>query len=94
MNTIIMEKSQIISEIESRVNGSETADYSIWTIGISDTSKVQKDQHDNDGKDVQHWKDWSTNSKKDGRDIEKYFLDKAMKGDTGGGGSASYVYIF
>jgi len=38
--------------------------------------------------------DWSTDSEKDGRDIEEYFLDKGMKGDTGGGGSASYVYIF
>ena len=94
MITIIMEKSQIISEIESRVNDSETADYSIWTVGISDTPKVRKDQHDNDGKDIQHWKDWSTNSEKDGRDIEEYFLDKGMKGDTGGRGSASYVYIF
>ncbi len=94
MITIIMDKSQIISEIESRVNDSEKVDYSIWTAGISDTPKVRKDQHDSDGKDVQHWKDWSTNSEKDGRDIEEYFLDKGMKGDTGGGGSASYVYIF
>ena len=31
--------------------------------------------------------------KKDGRDIEEYFLGKGMKGDAGGG-SAGYVYIF
>jgi len=89
-----MDKSQIISEIKSRVNDSEEADYSIWTIGISDTPKVRKDQHDGDGKEIKHWKDWSTNNEKDGRDIEEYFLDKGMKGDTGGGGSARYVYIF
>ena len=94
MITVTMDKSQIISEIESRVNDSEEVDYSIWTVGITDTPKVRKDQHDSEGKDVQHWKDWSTNSEKDGRDIEEYFLDKGMKGDTGGGGSASYVYIF
>jgi len=89
-----MDKSRIISEIENRVNNSETADYFIWTVGVSDTPKVRKDQHDNDGKDVQHWKDWSTDNEKDGRDIEEYFLDEGMKGDIGGGGSASYVYIF
>ena len=89
-----MDKLQIISEIESRISRLKEEDYSIWTVGISDTPKVRKDQHTGDGKDVQHWKDWSTNNEKDGRDIEEYFLDKGMRGDTGGGGSASYVYIF
>jgi|AP95_1055475.scaffolds.fasta_scaffold02624_4 hypothetical protein len=90
---IIMDKSRIISEIESRVNNSETADYTPWTVGITDTPKVRKDQHDNEGKDIGHWKDWSIDSEKDGRDIEEYFLGKGMKGDAGGG-SAGYVYIF
>ncbi len=90
---IIMDKSRIISEIESRVKNSERADYTPWTVGISDTPKVRKDQHDNDGKDIGHWKDWSIDSEKDGRDIEEYFLSKGMKGDAGGG-SAGYVYIF
>lgn len=94
MNITNMEKSQIISEIEGRVSRAEKKDYSIWTVGVTDTPKIRKDQHDSDKKDVKHWKDWSTNSEKDGRDIEEYFLDKDMKGDTGGGGSASYVYIF
>lgn len=90
---IIMDKSRIISEIESRVKNSERVDYTPWTVGISDTPKVRKDQHDNDGKDIGHWKDWSIDSEKDGRDIEEYFLGKGMKGDAGGG-SAGYVYIF
>jgi len=89
-----MDKSQIISEIEGRVSRAKKEDYSIWTVGVTDTPKIRKDQHDNDGKEVKHWKDWSTDSEKDGRDIEEYFLDKGMKGDTGGRGSASYVYIF
>jgi ribosomal protein S6E (S10) len=90
---IIMDKSRIISEIESRVNNLKTADYTPWTVGISDTPKVRKDQHDNDGKDIGRWKDWSIDSEKDGREIEDYFLGKGMKGDAGGG-SAGYVYIF
>lgn len=89
-----MNKSDIISEIEDRVSRSKKADYTIWTIGITDKPKIRKDQHENGGKEIKHWKDWSTNSEKDGRDIEEYFLDKGMKGDTGGGGLAGYVYIF
>ena len=89
-----MDKSRIISEIEYRTSRSKTGGYPTWTIGITDTPKIRKDQHDNEGKDVKHWKDWSTDSKQDGRDIEESFLDKGMKGDAGGGGSARYVYIF
>lgn len=89
-----MDRSRIISEIEGRVNRTEKKDYTVWTVGVTDTPKIRKDQHDDSGKDVKPWKDWSTDSEKDGRDIEEYFLDKGMDGDTGGGGSASYVYIF
>ena len=89
-----MDKSRIISEIEGRVSRSKTGNCSTLTIGITDTPKIRKDQHKNEGKDVKYWKDWSTDNEKDGRDIEDYFLDKGMKGDTGGRGLASYVYIF
>ena len=89
-----MNKSRIISEIEGRVSRSKTEEYSTLTIGITDTPKIRKDQHGNEGKDVKYWKDWSTDNEKDGRGIEDYFLDKGMKGDTGSRGSASYVYIF
>ena len=89
-----MKKSRIIFEIERKVNTEKKIDYSTWIMGITDTPKIRKDQHDSNGKDVKNWKDWSTDSEKDGRDIEEYFLDKGMNGDTGGRGSASYVYIF
>lgn len=89
-----MNKSDIISEIEGRVNRSKQADYTLSTIGISDKPKTRKDKHEDDGKDVKYWKDWSTNSEKDGREIEEYFLDKGMKGDRGDDGLANYVYIF
>ena len=89
-----MNKSRITSEIEGRVSRSKTEEYSTLTIGITDTPKIRKDQHGDEGKDVKYWKDWSTDNEKDGRVIEEYFLDKGMKGDAGGEGSASYVYIF
>lgn len=88
-----MGKSEIISEIESRVNNSKKADYILWTVGITDTPKIRKDQHANEGKDIKHWKDWSV-SEKDGRYVEEHFLDKGMNGDTGDDGSVRYVYIF
>jgi len=37
-----MGKSEIISEIESRVSNSEKADYVLWTVGITDTPKFEK----------------------------------------------------
>ena len=89
-----MKKSRIIFEIERKVSTERKIDYSTWIMGITDTPKIRKDQHDSNGKDVKHWKDWSTDSEKDGKDIEEYFLDKGMNGDTGGRGSASYVYVF
>ena len=89
-----MDKSRIISEIEYRTSRSKTGGYPTWTIGITDTPKIRKDQHDNEGKDVNHWKDWSTDNEQDGRDIEENFLDKGMRGDAGGGGSVRYLYIF
>ena len=89
-----MKKSRIIFEIERKVSTERKIDYSTWIMGVTDTPKIRKDQHDSNGKDVKHWKDWSTDSEKDGRDIEEYFLDKGMNGDTGRRGSASYVYIF
>ena len=90
--TITMEKSQIISEIEKRVSRVKP-DYTLWTIGITDTPKSRKDQHYDNHKNVREWADWSTNSESDGRAIEEYFLDKGMKGDAEGG-SIKYVYIF
>ncbi len=87
-----MEKPQIISEIEKRVLRKKN-DYTLWTIGITDTPKSRKDQHRDNGKDVSEWADWSIHSESDAREIEEHFLDKGMMGDTEGG-SVKYVYIF
>jgi hypothetical protein len=37
---------------------------------------------------------WQADSEGIARDVEKYFLGKGMKGDTGGGENPTYVYIF
>jgi len=54
MNIIIMDKSQIISEIEGRVSRTKEEDYSIWVVGVTNTPKIRKIQHDSDGKKVEH----------------------------------------
>jgi len=86
-----MKKSDLIQAVETRRG---TSSYGVWTIGVTDDPQLRKDQHNNDGKDVQYWTQWRTDSESDGRDTEKYFLDRGMKGGTGGGGYAKYVYIF
>ena len=64
--------------------------YSAWTIGVTDNPDRRKREHGNP--DV--WYQWDADSERVARNIEAYFVDKGMKGDTGGGGSADYVYIF
>lgn len=86
----IVLKKTIISEIDGRVNDAKTKDYKIWTIGITNNVERRKGEHD----DPKYWRDWKADSEKDARDIEKYFQDKGMKGDTGGGDNPTYVYIF
>ncbi len=92
LSITFMEKSQIISEIEKRVLRMKN-DYTLWTIGITDTPKSRKDQHYDNGKDVSDWADWSIHSENDARAIEEHFLDKGMRGDAEGS-SVKYVYIF
>jgi hypothetical protein len=85
-----MEKYTIITAIKDKVGGN----YGIWTIGVTDDPDTRKSQHESEGENVKYWSHWKTNSEKDGRDIESYFLGLGMKGGEGGGGKAGYVYIF
>ena len=64
--------------------------YSIWTIGVTDDPVRRKTQHGN----PQHWHQWDADTEIAARNVEKYFLDKSMKGGGGGSGGADYVYIF
>ncbi|MBN2521570.1 MAG: hypothetical protein JXB17_13745 [Bacteroidales bacterium] len=85
-----MNKGELIQAIKNKVG----SNYTIWTIGITDDPETRKNQHENDGKNVKYWSHWKTDFESVGREVEKYFLDLGMKGDTGGGGSARYVYVF
>jgi hypothetical protein len=85
-----LKKEDIKNEIKKIVG----KNYTIWTIGITDKPAQRKEQHKNDGKNTETWLQWKTDSEKDGRRIESYFIDKGMKGGTGGDTGAEYVYIF
>ena len=64
--------------------------YSIWTIGVTDDPNRCKGEYGNPSS----WHHWDADSEQIARDVEAYYLDKGMKGDTGGGGRADYVYIW
>lgn len=81
-----MKESEIIEAIERRVNKK----YSIWTIGITDDPDRRRTEHDN----PKYWKHWRADTETIARNVEKYFVEKGMKGSTGGGEHPNYVYIF
>lgn len=78
-------ESVIKAAIEAKVNV-----YSAWTIGVTDDPNRRRQEHGN----PRPWYQWDANSEQEARNVEAYFIKKGMKGDTGGGGSADYVYIF
>jgi hypothetical protein len=86
-----MNKYSIIAAIDSKVGSTKCG---IWTIGVTDDPDTRKNQHANEGNNVTYWSEWKTDTEKEGREIEKHFLDKGMKGGPGGPGNASYVYVF
>lgn len=79
-------EAQIISEIEKIAGWA----YSSWTIGITEDPERRKQEHNNPVR----WHHWDAVLESSARNIEKYFLAKGMKGDTGGGTYPHYVYIF
>ncbi len=64
--------------------------YSLWTIGVTDNPTRRRGEHDNPSA----WRHWNADTEQAARNVEAYFIAKGMKGATGGGGKADYVYIF
>ena len=75
----------IKAKIEAKVGT-----YSIWTIGVTDDPDRRRTEHGNPSM----WQQWDADTEQMARNVEAYFIEKGTKGDTGGGGSADYVYIF
>ena len=87
-------KEIIKSAIQSKVG----ANYSAYRIGLTHDLAERKSYWKNTEKqNVDYWKDWQADSLSDAQDIESHFINKGMKGGTGGGLSAYktvYVYVF
>ena len=72
--------------------------YSAWRIGLTHDLEERKSYwRDTQNQKVGLWADWKADSLKDAQDIEAHFIDKGMKGGTGGDLSAykdGFVYVF
>jgi hypothetical protein len=64
--------------------------YRVWTIGVTDDPEHRMREHDN----PKSWRYWDADTERIARNVEAYFLNEGMSGDTGGRGRADYVYIF
>ncbi len=80
----------IEQQIKAEVEKWTSANYSIWTIGVTDRPGQRREEHGNS----KHWHQWDASTEETARRIETYFLEKGCKGAGGGRGSANYVYIF
>jgi hypothetical protein len=68
--------------------------FSIWTVGITDDRKSRAREHEADGHSITHFRYWDAVNEAAARKIEKYFLDRGMKGHSGGGKNPHFVYVF
>ena len=67
-----MNRQSIIQAITDRVETAKTADYSLWTIGLTHFPNESKRQ-----------REWIANSFADAQDVESFFINqKGMKGGT------------
>ena len=87
-----MTKNSIISDFEKYVG---TDNYSDWYVGITnDINRRLYDEHQVDKKQDK-WIHSPADSKDIAQEVEEYFLDKGMDGDTGGGyKNTTHVYAF
>lgn len=72
----------------------QRSNYSFWTVGVTDNPNERENQHTLEKGRIKSWTHCPTDNESIGRDIEKHFIALGMQGGTGGGGTASYVYIF
>lgn len=88
-------KADIIAAIQKKVS---TTQYNIWRIGLThDLDERKTYWRDTEKETVTYWSNWTADSLSDAQDIEAHFIDKGMKGGTGGDLSSRktvYVYVF
>ena len=89
---IFMDETQLKDTIERKKGRSS---YSSWTIGITNDPSRRKKEHENEGDNVAYWAHWRADTLRVARNIESYFIDKGMKGGSGGPVETPlYVYVY
>lgn len=86
----------IAAAIEARVKA-VTAGYGSWRIGLTHDLVQRKQEWENAKESCGCWTSWTADSLPDAQAVESHFINKGMKGGTGGNLSANktvYVYIF
>ena len=90
-----MTKTSIVAAIEVRRG---TIGYSAWRIGLThDPEERKKYWSETEKQNVALWSQWQADSLSDAQDIEAQFINKGMKGGTGGDLSSYktvHVYMF
>jgi len=90
-----MTKSEIVSAIEAKI---KNIGYSAWRIGLTLDPKERKEYwNETEKQSVTLWSHWEADSLSVAQDVEAHFINKGMKGGTGGDLSAYktvYVYVF
>jgi hypothetical protein len=89
-----MKESEIVAAIESKVSSIPGSSYQEWYIGITNDPKRRRKEHEDEGKVTRYWNVWDAETEETAGKVEAYFIDKGMKGGTGGGDGSKYVYIF
>lgn len=82
---IKMTKEEIITGIRSYFGFSVFTDYSNYYVGITNDIKRRLFDEHNVSEQKDYWIYRTADSKSIAQEIEKYFLNLGMQGDTGGG---------
>ncbi len=95
MEETMSTKASIVAAINAKIGGTS---YNIWRIGLTHDA-VERKQYwrDTEKQPTTHWSQWTADSLSDAQDIESHFINKGMKGGTGGDLSARrtvQVYVF
>lgn len=86
-------KNQIISEINNHLTKSRKQCYSDFYVGTTNNIERRLFGEHNVKKNSQ-WYIWEEADSKDvAQEVEKFFLNKGMQGDTGGG-NADTVFVY
>lgn len=87
-----MKKIDIINDIKNYIG---RGDYSSWYVGITNDIERRLFSEHNVDRKQDYWIYRPASSKSIAQEVEEFFLEAGMDGDTGGGkDDTTYVYAF